>query len=228
LGEWPPLDGIQEFKVVTSSATAEFGKANQIIAVSKGGTNQLHFTLLEFNRNRELAAKNFFATQLALPQYNRNEFGGNVSGPVNIPKIYNGKDRTFFFFNYEGFRRRQAQTSSQQVATPAMRQGDFRGLSVINDPLSGAPFPNNVIPSNRLNAVTARLGQLYPLPNLAGTGPAGTGVNLTQNIPIPEEADRESLRIDHRLTGKDQLAYSILFGWFGPNPSPGPVRRRSG
>src|SRR6266849_5919529 len=115
LGEWPPLDGIQEFKVVTSSATAEFGKANQIIAVSRGGTNEFHFTLLEFNRNRAVAAKNFFATQLALPQYNRNEFGGNVSGPLVIPKLYNGKDRTFFFFNYEGFRRRQAQTSSQQV-----------------------------------------------------------------------------------------------------------------
>ena len=223
LGEWPPLDGIQEFKVVTSSATAEFGKANQIIAISKGGTNQLHFTLLEFNRNRELAAKNFFATQLPLPQYNRNEFGGNVSGPVYIPKIYNGKDRTFFFFNYEGFRRRQAQTSSQQVATAAMREGDFRGLAVITDPLSGAPFPNNIIPTDRVNAVTARLGQLYPLPNQPGTGPAGTGVNLTQNIPIPEGADRESFRIDHRMTGKDQLAYSILFGWFGPNPSPGPV-----
>ncbi len=223
LGEWPPLDGIQEFKVITSSATAEFGKANQIIAVSKGGTNQFHVTLLEFNRNRALAAKNFFATQLPLPQYNRNEFGGNVAGPLIIPKLYNGKDRTFFFFNYEGFRRRQAQTSSQQVATAAMRQGDFRGLPAIIDPLSGAPFPNNVIPSNRLNPVTARLGQLYPLPNLAGTGAAGTGVNLTENIPIPESADRESFRIDHKLTAKDQLAYSMLFGWFGPNPSPGPV-----
>jgi hypothetical protein len=179
LGEYPPLDGLQEFKVITSSAGAEFGKANQVIVVTKGGSNEFHGTLLEFNRNRFLAAKNFFATQLPTPVYNRNEFGGNFSGPITFPHVYSGKNRSFFFLNYEGFRLIQAQTNSSQVATPAMRQGNFSGLGPITDPLSGSPFPGNIIPGSRLNPVTTRLGQLYPLPNVAGTGPAGTGVNLT-------------------------------------------------
>ncbi len=217
-GEWPPLDGLQEFRVITSSATAEFGKANQIIAVTRGGSNNFHGTLLAFNRNRFLAAKNFFATGLPLPQFNRNEFGGNFSGPVWIPGLYRGRDRTFFFFNYEGFRRRQALTRSNQVATSKMRSGDFSEFRSINDPLSDVPFPGNIIPQTRLNPVTQRLGQLWPLPNLSGTG-----VNLTENIPLPEDVDRTSLRIDHKLSSKDQLSGTVMFGYLGPNPSIGSV-----
>ncbi|MEO7142319.1 MAG: TonB-dependent receptor [Bryobacteraceae bacterium] len=223
LGEFPPLDGIQEFKVITSSASAEFGKANQVIVVTKSGTNELHGELLEFNRNRFLAAKNFFATQLANPVYNRNEFGGNFSGPIFVPKLYNGKNRSFFFFNYEGFRLIQAQTDTASVATAAMRAGNFSGLAPIADPLNGLPFPGNIIPTSRLNTVTQRLGQLYPLPDLAGTGAAGTGVNLTQNVPIPQGVDRSSFRIDHRISDKDQLSFSTMIAYLGPNPSVGPV-----
>ncbi|MBS1827947.1 MAG: TonB-dependent receptor [Acidobacteria bacterium] len=227
-GEYPPLDGLQEFKVITSSASAEFGKANQVIVVTKGGTNQLHGTLLAFNRNRFLAAKNFFATQLPTPVYNRNEFGGNFSGPITIPGIYNGKNRSFFFMNYEGFRLIQAQTTSTQVATAAMRQGNFTGLAAITDPLAASPFPGNQIPSTRLNPVTARLGQLYPLPNTAGTGAAGTGVNLVENIGIPQGVERGSYRIDHKLSDKDQLAFAMMFGYLGPNPSAGATSKFGG
>jgi hypothetical protein len=140
LVEYPPLDGLQEFKVITSGAGAEFGKANQVIVVSKGGSNEFHGELYEQNRNRALAAKNFFATGLALPAYNRNEYGGNFSGPVILPH-FNGRDRTFFFLNYEGFNLLQANTSSQQVATAAQRAGDFSGLPAIPDPLSACPSP---------------------------------------------------------------------------------------
>src|SRR2546429_631838 len=144
-GEYPPLDGLQEFKVITSSANAEFGKAAQVIVVTRGGTNTVHGTLLAFNRNRFLAAKNFFATQLPTPVYNRNEFGGNFSGPISIPHVYDGRNRSFFFMNYEGFRLIQAQTNSAQVATSAMRQGNFTGLAPVTDPLAAAPFSGNVI-----------------------------------------------------------------------------------
>jgi hypothetical protein len=218
-GEWPPLDGLQEFRVITSSASAEFGKANQIVAVTRGGTNQLHATLLAFNRNRFLAAKNFFATGLPLPQYNRNEFGGNVSGPILIPKLYRGRDRTFFFFNYEGFRRRQAVTRATQVATPKMRAGDFTEFAAnINDPMTGVPFPGKIVPQSRLNSVTQRLGQLWPLPNQPGTG-----VNLIENVSMPEDVDRSSFRIDHRLSARDQLSGTVMFGYLGPNPAVGNV-----
>jgi len=224
LGEWPPLDGLQEFKVITSSAPAEYGKANQIVAVTRGGTNEFHGTLLAFNRNRFLAAKNFFATGLPLPQFNRNEFGGNFSGPVLIPKLYSGRSRTFFFYNFEGFRRRQAVTRTAQVATQKMRDGDYTEFrDPINDPLAGAPFAGNRIPSARLNPVSRQLGQLFPLPNQPGTG-----VNLVENIPLPENVDRNSFRIDHRLSSKDQLSGTVLIGHLGPNPSVGPVSTYGG
>ena len=223
LAEWPPLDGIQEFKVITSGAGAEFNKANQIVVVTKSGTNQYHGSALYFNRNRLLAAKNFFATGLDKPKYNRNEFGGNFSGPIQLPKVYDGKDRSFFFFNYEGFRRRQAQTRTAQVPTAAMRSGDFTGLGVITDPLTLAPFPGNRIPADRLNPVTQKLMQLYPLPNTAGTGAAGTGLNLTENLAIPEYVDRYSVRVDHTFSAKDQVYGGLMVGNLGPNPSNGPL-----
>ena len=155
--EYPPPDAIQELTVITSGAGAEFGKPNQIVVVTKGGTNQWHGHALEFNRNRVMAAKNFFATQLPKPAYNRNEFGASFSGPVTVPHVYDGKNRTFFMVDYEGFRLVQATTASAQVATPAMRQGNFAGLAAITDPLSGVPFAGNAIPATRLNPVTARL-----------------------------------------------------------------------
>ena len=221
--EYPPLDGLQEFKVVTSGASAEFGKANQVIVVSKGGTNELHGELYEQNRNRALAAKNFFATQFPAPPYNRNEYGGNFSGPIVVPHLYDGRNRTFFFLNYEGFDLLQANTSSQQVATAAERKGDFSGLATITDPLTGKPFPDNIIPASRINPVDDRLGQLYPLPNTGGTGPAGTGINLVQNLPFVSSVQRGSFRIDHHFSGMTQLGISFLQENVGPNPSPGPV-----
>jgi hypothetical protein len=223
LVEYPPLDGIQEFKVITSGATAEFGKPNQVIVVSKSGTNELHGELYEYNRNRILTAKNFFATALSLPAYNRNEYGGNFSGPVMIPHVYSGKNRTFYFMNYEGFNLVQASTSSQAVATQAMRQGNFAGLAAITDPLTGSPFPGNQIPNTRLNTVDQKLGNLYPLPDTAGTGAAGTGTNLVQNIGYLSSVQRGSVRLDHRLSESTQLGFTLLVEDLGPNPSVGPV-----
>ena len=183
----------------------------------------LHGGVLEFNRNRVMAAKNFFATQLPKPPYNRNEFGGHLSGPLVIPHLYDGRNKTFFLVDYEGFRLVQATTSSQQVATPAMRQGNFAGLATITDPLSGTPFPGNMIPSNRLNPVTQRLGQLCPLPNMPGTGTAGTGVNLVENIATNQTVDRGSVRVDQRISDKTQLAFTFLTQNLGPNPLAGSV-----
>ncbi len=221
LGDWPPLDGIQEFNVITSGATAEFDTPNQVIVVTRSGSNELHGTGFLVNRNRFLAAKNFFATNLPLPQYNRNEFGGAISGPIYIPNVYNGRNKSFFFFNYEGYRRRQAATSSSQVATASMRAGDYSGLATITDPFSGSPFPDNKIPTSRLNAVTKRLADLYPLPNTAGTGPMGTGINLVENIPWAEHVNRWSFRVDHNFSERDQLGGSMTIVNLGPNPSPG-------
>ncbi len=101
--EYPPPDAIQELKVITSGAGAEFGKPNQIVVVTKGGTNDFHGGSARVqSQSRALPQKNFFATQLPNPPYNRNEFGGNFAGPVTIPHVYDGKNRTFFLVDYEG------------------------------------------------------------------------------------------------------------------------------
>ena len=126
-GEVPPLDGIAEFKVITSAIPAEYNQPAQVIVISKSGTNQFHGMALEFNRVAATAAKSYFAGALPKPQYIRNEFGGNFSGPVLLPKIYDGRDRSFFFFNYEGFRLIQASNVNSQMPTPAERSGNYYG-----------------------------------------------------------------------------------------------------
>jgi len=223
-GEYPPLDGIREFKTITTGAPAEFAQPTQVIVVTRSGTNSFHGMLLEFNRNHVTAAKNYFAGASPLPKYNRNEFGGNFSGPILIPHIYNGRDRSFFFFNYEGFRRRQASTLSSQMPTQAERNGDFTGLPTIIDPLTQQPFPSNIIPASRLNSVSVAIqNALFPLPNQNGTG-----TNLVENVGLAEDVDRYSFRLDHRLTSKDALFATYIAGLFGPNPALGSTSKFGG
>ncbi|WP_260706690.1 TonB-dependent receptor [Edaphobacter flagellatus] len=224
-GEYPPLDGIREFKTMTTGSPAEFAQPTQVIVVTRGGGNQYHGMLLAFNRNRVTAAKNYFAGSSPLPKYNRNEFGGNFSGPISIPHLYDGRDRSFFFFNYEGFRRRQASTLSSQMPTARERNGDFSEFSdAIIDPLTQTPFPGNQIPASRLNSVSLALqNALFPLPNKAGTS-----TNLVENVPLAEDVDRFSFRLDHRISSKDSVFASYIAGLFGPNPSLGATSKFGG
>jgi hypothetical protein len=124
----PPIDALEEFKVQTNAYSAEFGRGNGAIvnAVIKSGKNQLHGSLWEFLRNEKLDSRNYFDDRSAsTPPYKRNQFGGTLGGPVVIPGFYNGKDRTFFFFDYEGLRVRQAQTQTALVPDSHWLQGDF-------------------------------------------------------------------------------------------------------
>ncbi len=124
----PPIDALEEFKVQTNAYSAEFGRGNGAIvnAVIKSGKNQLHGSLWEFLRNEKLDSRNYFDDRNAkTPSYKQNQFGGTIGGPVVIPGLYNGKDRTFFFFDYEGLRKRQAQTQTALIPNTAWRQGDF-------------------------------------------------------------------------------------------------------
>jgi hypothetical protein len=169
-GNYPSLEAIQEFKVVSANGSAEFGKGGaEVVVVTKSGTNAFHGSLLWFNRNAITSAENALVKPAKKPAFNRNEFGGSAGGPVLIPRVYNGKNRTFFFVSYEGLRIRESPAFTVNVPTDALRSGNFAGLAPIVDPLSGAPFPNNQIPSGRINAVTNKLQEFFPLPNLAGT-----------------------------------------------------------
>jgi Carboxypeptidase regulatory-like domain/TonB dependent receptor len=216
-GEVPPLDGLAEFKLLTSAAPAEFNQPSQVVVVTKGGTNQVHGMLLEFNRVAATAAKSYFAGALPKPQYIRNEYGGNFSGPIFIPRLYNGKNRSFFFFNYEGFRLIQASNVNSQEPTQAERSGNFAGVGTILDPLTGQPFANNQIPAARINQVDVALQNLlFPLP----TAP-GTGTNAFELVPYVSTATRVSFRIDHKINDSNQIRGTFLRAFYGPNPSVG-------
>lgn len=226
LGEVPPLDGIAEFKVLTTNSPAEFNQAAEIVVVSKGGTNVFHGTLVEFNRVAATAAKYYFAGAQPKPKYIRNEFGGNFSGPIRIPQLYNGKDRSFFFFNYEGFRLKQASNLNSQQATAQERGGNFSDVPglVLKDPLTGVPFTGNQIPQNRLNGVDIQLQSiLFPLP----TAP-GRGTNTFEVVPYTQSVDRYSFRLDHRASDKNQFRATYIAGLYGPNPATGATSRYGG
>lgn len=192
----PSVDTVAEFKLDSNNQKAEYEGASSVTIVTRSGTNELHGSIFEFNRNKAYTARNFFAP--TNPPFNRNEFGFTAGGPVI-------KDRTFFFGGYEGLRERSSNTYSLQVATAAERAGDFSGLRSIIDPLSGTPFVNNQIPANRIDSRAKALLDRVQLPNSAGTGPAGTGNNLFVNVPNTFNIDRYFARIDHRFSSNDQL-----------------------
>jgi Carboxypeptidase regulatory-like domain/TonB dependent receptor len=229
-GEVPPLDAISEFKVITQGAPAEFNQANQTIIVSAGGTNALHGEGLEYNRSRGTAAKaweDLPASEVpARPPYQRNEYGGNLNGPIFIPHLYNGKNRTFFFASYEGFHLTQSVTLTSTQPTVAERNGDFSCFlaggscatsaagTVLINPATGQPFPGNMINSSitPFNPVDVQLqNMLMPLPTSAGTG-----INTIELVPHTTEVTRFNLRIDHKISDKDQIRGTWLRAFYGP------------
>ena len=212
----PSIDAIQEFKVLQNSYTAEFGRgATQILTALKSGTNQWHGSLFEFNRNSATAARGFFDSRVAF--LNQNQFGGTLGGPFTVPKLYSGKDRTFFFFNHEGQRIRTAPQQFAFVPTPAQLSGDFSapGSPIIYDPLTfdpatrtRQPFPGNRIPANRISETAKKIAALYPAPNLTGQ----TGRNFTSSPAQKDDSDQINTRFDHKFSEKDNFfaRYSLL------------------
>jgi outer membrane receptor protein involved in Fe transport len=185
----PPPDAIQEFKIQTHSYNAEFGRnAGSVVnVVTKGGSNQLHGAAWEFNRDDTFQARNFFA--LTTPKLKQNQFGGSLGGPIM-------KNRFFGFGYYEGYRNTRGNTSNILVLTDAQRLGDFSGSAAIRDPLTGAPFPGNVIPADRISPVSRKLlDQFVPKAN--------SGTN--RYIVSPEtKDDRDGIgaRFDYQLNQK--------------------------
>ena len=142
----PPVESLQEFKVQTNAYSAEFGRGNGAIvnAVIKSGTNQIHGSAWEFLRNNKFDGRNYFDPVGPVPQYQQNQFGATFGGPIVLPHIYNGQNRSFFFVDYEGYRVRQAQTQVAFVPPTAWRTGDFSSLidytTQVFDPTSGSPI----------------------------------------------------------------------------------------
>jgi hypothetical protein len=198
---FPSPEAISEFKIDSNNQKAEFNASASVTVVTKSGTNQYHGSVFEFNRNREYAAKNFFATGLDKPKFNRNEYGFSLGGPIR-------KNKTFVFGNFEDLLERSARTSTLSEATSAMRGGDFTGLATLTDPLAGTPFPSNKIPSARLDPRSVAIYNYVPLPNIAGTG-NGTQNNYVVNVGQTIDIMRYLARVDHHFSEKD-----VVWGGF--------------
>ncbi len=235
-GEVPPLDAIGEFKVLTTGAPAEFNQPAQIIVVSASGTNQLHGEALEYNRSKGTSAKSFFSGSQPRPPYERNEYGGNLNGPIVIPKLYNGRNRSFFFFAFEGFHLTQSYALSSQQPTVLERQGNFSELlagnicaptpttsTIIKNPATGIAYPGNVINTTLSSVDQQLLGILYPLPTQAGCG-----VNTFEEVQELSKSTRYSVRVDHKINDKNQIRFSYLRAFYGPNSTQGPTSLAGG
>jgi hypothetical protein len=204
----PIIDALQEFRVQTANYSAEFGAeaGGQINAVLKSGTNEFHGSAWEFLRNNDLDANNFFNNRTGTPRpgFRRNQFGLAGGAPIYLPK-YSGKNRTFIYGGYEGTRILKGVTQLTTVPTSQLRGGDL-GVAVVNDPLSGAPFPNNVIPVSRQNSITRTiLDKWVPLPNTGGI------FNWISTSPQKLDVDQFDWRIDHRISEKDSIFGHYLY-----------------
>jgi hypothetical protein len=210
----PSPDAIAEFKVQSNLLPAEFGRGlGGAINISlRSGTNDFHGTLFHFLRNEHMDANNFFNSGRSKPPFQQNQFGAALGGPVYLPKLYDGRNRTFWFANYQGTRIRKGLTRLFTVPTPAMRGGDFTGLPTIYDPdtTSGntrQAFPANRIPANRFDPVMQRYLPLYPLPNRAGLAN-----NYILNPKYRDNNDQGDFKFDHNFSTRDSMMFRYSRG----------------
>ncbi len=198
----PNPDTIAQFSVSTSNFSAENGRNPvQVNMVTKSGTNQYHVTLWEFLRNDALDARNTFASHN--PKLIQNQFGLAGGGPVLIPRMYNGKNKTFFFGSYEGTRIIQSKIYNSYTVSPAMLQGDFSGLPTIKDPVTGQPFAGNKIPQSQFSGASKFFFPWIPQPNSPGNF-------FKANASRPTNIDEFSGRIDHQITQNQRIYWRIL------------------
>jgi Carboxypeptidase regulatory-like domain len=215
---YPSSEGLSELKVTAFNNSAEFSQVADITFITKSGTNLFHGSLFEYLQNDVLDATILNFTSKAPKRFNT--FGGSLGGPVTIPHLYSGKDKTFFFVDYEGNRRRTASPEQDLVPTLAERNGNLTGLPIISpqtgqpsnvliDPSNGSPFPNNTIPNSRLNPVSLKLlNGYYPQPNVNA---AGSSFNYETLQPIPSNTNGFDARLDHYITSNQQVY--ARFSW---------------
>jgi len=223
----PSADAVVEVRVQTNAYDAEYGHTTGGIvnAMTKSGTNKLHGTVYQYLQNTALDANSFFnnLNGVERPERRYNQFGFNLGGPAYLPKLYDGRSRTFFFGNYEGIRNADGRSSLHTVPTPQQLQGDFSqtrnpaGAQIlIYDPASTRPdparpgnyirdaFAGNRVPASRLNPVAVNLTKYYPAPNAQGA-PFTNVANYAYAGSSPDDYDSFIGRIDHSLTGGQRM-----------------------
>jgi hypothetical protein len=209
---FPSIEALDEFKLQTSTYSAEFGRSlgGVVNLQIKSGTNEYHGSVFEFLRNDAFDANNWFNNRASRPKpdFSQHQFGATLGGPIV-------KDRTFFFADYQGLRITSGLSYLSTVPSEKMRQGDFSEISrVIYDPLTGQPFPGNVIPQSRWDPASRNvLEQLYPAPNAAGSVSAiGQPINnYLINPELTRDDNQFDVKVDHRLTANNRffVRYSL-------------------
>jgi hypothetical protein len=205
---FPSFGGISEIRVSETNNSAEFGGVSDITTISKSGTNALHGGLFENLQNSDLDARNPFSSTVTLVKMNN--FGGYVGGPVIIPHVYHGKDKTFFFFDYEALRLPRQTFLAETVPSLALRSGNLSVYTGTISNGSGGTFPNNQIPPSMISPTAqAALTYLFPLPN---NGPANAiSNNYAVNFPTPISSNQEDLRFDQNITPRQTLFFRATY-----------------
>ena len=233
----PQVDAVEEFRVITAGYAPEYGRTSGGLALFglRSGTNALHGTVHEFARDERFDANGFNANKArqAKQDFTRNQYGFTVGGPMRLPRMYDGRDRTFVFLAYEGLRETRAGSYTGTVPTELERRGDFSqtrdaqgNLITIYDPRTTRldpnrpagttrylrdPFQGNRIPDELLNPIARRILSFYPLPNQAGDGLSNAN-NYYSNAPSGLRTGRVDLRIDHSMSRANRL--TARFNYF--------------
>jgi Carboxypeptidase regulatory-like domain/TonB dependent receptor-like, beta-barrel len=206
----PIADAVTEVQVQTGSTSAEYGAylGVHINVVTKSGTNVPHGTVFEFYQDSALDSRGYFENT-ALPKNprERNQFGAQMDGPVVIPRLYDGRSKTFFMGAYEGVRGTATTSPFGSVPTAAMRRGDFSEITTpIRNPFTGVLFPGNIIPDQMLSSTSKQLLQYYPAANRAGTAN-----NLQGPSSNTDNVDQVLARVDQNLGNKIRL--NVRYNW---------------
>ena len=203
---FPSVDALDEFKLQTSTYSAEFGRSlgGVVNLQIKSGANAMHGSAFEFLRNSKFDENNYFndLAGRAKPDFSQHQYGGTISGPIV-------KDKTFYFFDYQGYHVNQGATYLSTVPSAKMRAGDFSELNrVIYDPITHLPFPGNVIPTSRFDPAAKNiLNQLIPEADTAGTRSA-TGQTINNyliNPTLKRQDNQIDLKVDHSLTSSNRF-----------------------
>jgi len=226
ISQWvPQVDAVAEFKLQMGTMAAEYGGPSLMNIVIKSGTNEVHGSAYEFLRNAALDANLFFnnANRQRLARYGSNTYGLSVGGPVWLPRLYDGKNRTFFFFNFEGSREGNGLSPLINVPTERMRTGDYSEIArPIFDPFSsravgGVPtrdaFPGNIIPASRQDPVGRNLMNFWPRPNRTGPDRANPHVqNFSDTFKWPRDYDALVMKFDHNFGPRNQMFVRVNKG----------------
>ena len=211
---FPSTDSVAEIRVDGVNNNAEFGQAGEVTTVTKSGTNQVHGGLFWYHQNRALDSVaygtpiNPVTGQAEKPQKIGNDFGASVGGPVDIPNLYNGHDKTFFFGTYEGFRFPRQSPIQDLVPTQLMQQGNFsQEVPYLLDPYTFGLYPNATV--NPISASANPFLKFFPQPNVGNyttlaAAEAGTGYNYAQNRDSSYNSNQFDTRIDQHFSEKLQ------------------------